>query len=82
VLSCNGKEVDRGVAANVLGGGPLEALRHLVRGLAEYPAGAALKVGDIVTTGTVTRAFPVRPGERWATQVNGLPVPRMELTLA
>lgn len=82
VLSCDGKQVDRGVAANVLGGGPLEALRHLVRGLAEYPAGAALKVGDIVTTGTVTRAFPVRPGERWATEVNGLPVPRMELTLA
>jgi 2-keto-4-pentenoate hydratase len=74
-LSCNGEPVDEGIAANVLGGGPLAALRHFVRGLAETPGPRALKPGDIVTTGTVTRAFPVAPGERWQTEIGGLPLP-------
>jgi 2-oxo-3-hexenedioate decarboxylase len=82
VLSRDGVEIDRGVAANVLGGGPLEALRHLVRGLSEHPAGAELKVGDIVTTGTVTRAFPIAAGETWSTEVRGLPLAGLELRLA
>ena len=72
-------ELDRGVAANVLGGGPLAALRHLVRGHAAHSAGYELKPGDLVTTGTVTRAFPVRPGERWSTQIEGLPLPGMSI---
>lgn len=69
-----GAEIDRGVAGNVLGG-PLFALGHLVRGLEKYPMGRSLEPGDLVTTGTVTRAFPVRPGEHWRTEVNGLPTP-------
>ncbi len=66
--------IDRGVAHNVLGG-PLFALGHLVRGLAEHPMGRGIVAGDLVTTGTVTRAFPVRPGEHWRTEVNGLTTP-------
>jgi 2-oxo-3-hexenedioate decarboxylase len=81
VLIRDGAEIDRGVAANVLGGGPLEALRHLVRGLADRPAGTDLKAGDIVTTGTVTRAFPVAAGETWSTAVRGLPLPGLQLRL-
>jgi 2-oxo-3-hexenedioate decarboxylase len=77
----NGEQIDRGVAANVMGGGPLAALRHLVRGLAEHPVGYALAAGDIVTTGTVTRAFPVAPGERWSTRLNGLPLNGMHVEL-
>lgn len=78
VLSCDGVEIDRGVAGNVLGG-PLSALRHFVRGLSERPLPLGLRAGDLVTTGTVTRAFPVRPGEHWSTEVIGLPLPRMHL---
>ena len=78
----DGSKVDRGVARNVLGGGPLEALRHLVRGLAEHPPGARLRFGDMVTTGTVTRAFPVAAGERWRTELTGLPLAGLELALA
>jgi 2-oxo-3-hexenedioate decarboxylase len=77
----DGIEIDRGVASNVLGGGPLEALRHFVRGLAEYPAGLPLRPGDIVTTGTVTRAFPVESGERWRTGLFGIPLAGLELAL-
>ncbi len=76
----NGEEVDRGVAANVLGG-PLSALAHFIEGLARDPLGRALQPGDIVTTGTVTRAFPVEAGERWSTRITGLPLSGVELAI-
>ena len=76
-----GEAVDRGIGRNVLGGGPLTALRHLVRGLADTPSATGLRPGDIVTTGTVTRAFPVKPGESWATRLEGLALPGMRIRL-
>jgi len=78
VLKRDGVEVDRGAAANVLDG-PLFALGHFVRGLADAPLGRSLQVGDLVSTGTVTRAFPVQAGETWATEVIGVPVPGMSI---
>jgi 2-oxo-3-hexenedioate decarboxylase len=67
----DGVVVDRGRAANVLDG-PLSALRHLVGLLAHDPYNPPLAAGDIVTTGTLTRAFPVRPGESWSTTLHGI----------
>jgi 2-oxo-3-hexenedioate decarboxylase len=67
----DGAVVDRGHAANVLNG-PLSALRHLVGLLARDPANSPLATGDIVTTGTLTRAFPVLPGENWSTTLRGI----------
>ncbi len=72
-LSRDGAAVDRGQAANVLDG-PLSALRHLVELLAKDSANAPLAAGEIVTTGTVTRAFPVVAGETWSTRLHGLPL--------
>lgn len=77
----NGIEVDRGIAGNVLGAGPLTALRHFVRALPEFSPGWRLKPGDIVTTGTLTRAFPVAAGERWSTRLTGLALPGMDVIL-
>lgn len=77
----NGETVDQGVAANVLGG-PLKALRHFVAGLAERPMARGIETGDLVTTGTVTRAFPVADGETWETRIDGLPLPGMTLGFA
>src|SRR5215212_2217615 len=57
-LERNGTVVDQGRASNVLGG-PLSALRHLVEVLANDPVNPPLAAGEIVTTGTLTRAFPV-----------------------
>ena len=54
VLFRDGVEMDRGVGRNVLGG-PLSALRHFVAArpnIRDY----ALKPGDLITTGTLTRA--------------------------
>ena len=47
--------------------GPLSALRHLVDLLASDSLNPPLSAGEIVTTGTLTRAYPVRPGETWTT---------------
>jgi len=66
----DGSLVDEGRAANVLDG-PLLALRHLVRTLADDAEAQQLGAGEIVTTGTLTRAFPVLPGERWTTTLHG-----------
>lgn len=80
-LSRDGQEVDLGHARNVLDG-PLSALRHLVAVLAADGDAQPLAAGEMVTTGTVTRAFPVKPGERWTTRLEGIDLPGMDLTLA
>ena len=69
----NGALVDHGAAANVLDG-PLLALRHLAETLAQDDLSPALTAGEIVTTGTLTRAFPVAAGEEWTTQITGIPL--------
>ena len=61
--------VDKGVGANVLGG-PLLSLAHLVELLARHPD-APLRAGEIITTGVLTDAHPVAPGETWRTEVTG-----------
>ncbi|MBV9653332.1 MAG: fumarylacetoacetate hydrolase family protein [Acetobacteraceae bacterium] len=69
----NGEHADHGRAANVLDG-PVPALRHLVALLAADDANPPLRAGEIVTTGTLTRAFPVAAGETWETRLTGLPL--------
>lgn len=69
----NGAHVDHGVATNVLDG-PLFALRHLAETLAQDSVSPPLSAGEIVTTGTLTRAFPVAAGEEWSTKLTGVPL--------
>ena len=59
---------DEGKGANVLDG-PVQALLHFVRELRATPGAPALKAGDLVTTGTLTDAHPVEPGQTWQTQL-------------
>ncbi len=70
-LSCDGKLVDRGEAENVLGG-PLSALRHLAGLLASDPVNPPLAAGEIVSTGTLTKAMPIAPGETWTAAPKGI----------
>jgi 2-keto-4-pentenoate hydratase len=63
--------VDQGIGANVLGG-PLLSLAHLVELLKKHPD-APLQAGEIITTGVLTDAHPVAPGETWRTEVTGFP---------
>lgn len=79
-LLCDGQVVDRGRAANVLDG-PVSALRHLV-GLLGADAGMpALRAGEIVTTGTLTRALPIAPGQTWSTRLRGVALDGISLSL-
>ncbi|MDH5352619.1 MAG: hypothetical protein OEX78_17565, partial [Betaproteobacteria bacterium] len=73
VLKRSGKKVDEGVGANVLDS-PLFALAHLVELLAIQPDFDQLHAGEIVSTGTLTDAHPVKPGETWSTAFEGLPL--------
>jgi 2-oxo-3-hexenedioate decarboxylase len=80
-LRCNGAVVDRGRAANVLDG-PLNALRHLIDVLATETANPPLGAGEIVTTGTLTRALPVKAGETWSTALSGVDLPGISVRFA
>ena len=77
VLSRGGVEIDRGHGRNVLDG-PLFALAHFVREL-DKMTGERLKPGDVVTTGTVTKAFPVKAGETWSTRLLRIPLPGLTI---
>ena len=78
----DGEIADRGTAKNILGGGPLAALAHLVAVLADDPASPPLSAGEIVTTGTLTQALPVAAGETWRTRLTGLALPGLDLAFA
>lgn len=77
-LFCNGRPVDRGGGACVLDS-PFLALRHLIAMLAKDPHNPPLDAGEIVSTGTLTRAMPVAGGETWTTKVSGIPLEDISL---
>ena len=70
-LSRGGAVVDRGVGSNVLGS-PALALSYLARVLSEQPLAPKLQAGEIITTGTITDAWPVQAGETWTSDYSAL----------
>lgn len=72
--------VDRGRGSNVLDS-PALALQYIARVLASQPHSPTLAPGEIVTTGTLTDAFPVVPGVRWRSDYGQLGVPGLDLHL-
>lgn len=74
----NGAVIDRGTASNVLEG-PVSALRYLAQVLAEDEGSPPIAAGDIVTTGTLTKAMPVKPGETWSTKLRGIALDGIEI---
>ena len=71
-LAKNGAVADTGAGANALGH-PATALAHLAEVLSRQPAFEPLAAGEIITTGTLTAALPIRPGENWTSRYEGLP---------
>jgi 2-keto-4-pentenoate hydratase len=55
-------------------GSPFLALRHLIELLANDVSNPLPRAGEIVSTGTLTLAMPVKPGERWSTNVSDIPL--------
>jgi 2-oxo-3-hexenedioate decarboxylase len=78
-LRKNGDVAERGVGANALGH-PASALAHLAAVLARQPQFEPLAAGEIITTGTLTAAMPIEPGEVWSSEYDGLPVSGLTLT--
>jgi 2-oxo-3-hexenedioate decarboxylase len=60
----------------------LLAFVHLARVLAEQPGARPVEAGEIVTTGTLTPALPIVPGESWSTEIEGIDLPATSVVLA
>jgi 2-keto-4-pentenoate hydratase len=80
-LYCDGKLMDRGKATNVMEG-PLSTLRYTMDLLAADPHNPPLAAGEIISTGTLTRAFPCSTGETWTTTTKGIALEGVRLTFA
>ena len=77
-LSCDGRDVETGRADIVLDG-PLNALRLWVDAMAAQTADWPIAAGDVVTTGTITDAAPLAPGQRWQTRLSDARLPGLTL---
>ena len=78
-LSCDGQIREHGVGSNALDH-PALALAFLADMLATQPQFAALSAGEVITTGTLTAALPIAPGETWTSAISGLPVAPLTVT--
>jgi 2-keto-4-pentenoate hydratase len=77
-LARNGEVQAQGGGANVLDS-PLLAAAHLLSLLQQQPHLEPLRAGEIVTTGTLTAALAIGPGETWSTALSGLDLPGLRV---
>jgi 2-oxo-3-hexenedioate decarboxylase len=78
-LSCNGDVREQGKGSNALGG-PLQAVAHLISTIAKQPHPSPLQAGELVTTGTLTAAFPIEASQTWTTQLGGISLPGLSIS--
>ncbi|MDQ6679550.1 MAG: hydratase [Pseudomonadota bacterium] len=79
-LHRDGVSVDAGDGHVVLDG-PLEALRTWVDAMHAQPQHWPIGAGDIVSTGTLTDAWPLAAGERWQTLLSDARLPGLTLRI-
>ena len=80
-LSCGDQLQETGKGANVLGN-PLAAVVHLVQVLASQSAELRLQANELVTTGTVTSAYSVQPGQIWNSKLDGISLPGLSVAFS
>ncbi len=80
-LSCDGEIRERGRGSNALGS-PLKAVCHLLDVISRQASSPSLGAGEIVTTGTLTPALSIHPGETWETQITGISLPGMSIAFS
>lgn len=78
-LSCDDMELDQGKGANALGN-PIKAVMHLIDVLSRQPTLPQLKANELVTTGTLTAALPVKNDQRWSTTLAGIALPGLSVS--
>ncbi|TIR14974.1 MAG: hydratase [Mesorhizobium sp.] len=79
-LGNEGGDLRHGRATDVLGG-PLEALQFLTEEIGHRPECEPLRPGELVTTGTLTEAMPVKAGDVWSARFGGIPVSPITLRI-
>ena len=77
----DGTLMDHGRATNVMEG-PLSTLRYLMELLANDPANPPLASGEIISTGTLTRALPCSVSEIWTATPKGIALEDISLRFA
>ncbi|EME49070.1 hypothetical protein DOTSEDRAFT_163090 [Dothistroma septosporum NZE10] len=75
----NGETVDQGTGSNVLGS-PINALRHLAELLEKDEFNNPVEPGEVVTTGTLTRALDIKNGDLWSTRIEGIDLPGLDVS--
>lgn len=68
-----------GFGSNVLDS-PLHALLNLHETLKTQPQFEPLTAGEVISTGTLTDAYPVKAGQTWSTAFSGVALPGMTLS--
>lgn len=59
---------------------PVHALWHLHQLLLSQPQFPPLAAGEIVSTGTLTNAYPIEAGQTWTTAFSGVPLPGLTIS--
>ena len=77
----DGMLMDHGQATNVMEG-PHSTLRYLMELLVNDPVNPPLSVGEIISTGTLTRALPCIAGETWTAAPKGIALDGVTLRFA
>ncbi len=68
-----------GAGKNVMGS-PALSLGSVAGIISRQKEGGPLAAGEIITSGTLTEAQPVTPGETWRTELEGLDLPPFSIT--
>lgn len=68
-----------GFGSNVLDS-PVHAVWHLHQMLKEQPQFAPLAAGELIATGTLTDAYPIKAGQTWSTAFSGVALPGLTLS--
>ena len=71
VLSRNNELTEEGGGRNCLRS-PALCLEELAR--ASAARGTPLRPGELISTGSLTNAQPIAPGEEWRAEMNGIPL--------
>ena len=69
-----------GTGANVLGS-PILAALHLINVLKDQPQFQPIQAGEVVTTGTLLSPPSISAGDRWVTELSGIELPGLELSV-
>jgi 2-oxo-3-hexenedioate decarboxylase len=78
-LSCDGEVREQGKGSNALGS-PLKAVEHLIGVIAKQPYAPPLQSDEMITTGTLTAALPIVPGQTWSTHIRGISLPGISVS--